>query len=101
MIPGYDKAVANMKVGEKLHIHLMPEEAYGPVNPNAFATLGINQLPDTDQLSVGQKIYLVNNEGQQIPATVVEKTEETITFDLNDDMAGKELNFDIELVEVL
>ena len=100
MIRGFDAAVADMEVGQEIDIHLMPEEAYGMPNPNAILTLEIAQLPGSEDLEVGQQAYLTNQYGQPFPVTVTEKDETTITFDANHEMAGKELNFRIELVEV-
>ena len=100
MIHGYDKAVATMKVGQTINIHLMPEEAYGMPDPRAIFTLEIAQLPGSEDLEVGAHAYLTNQYGQPFPVTVTEKTETNITFDANHEMAGKELNFQIELVEV-
>ena len=100
MIKGFDAAVAGMGVGEIKEIHLMPEEAYGQPNPEAIFTLEIAQLPGSEDLSVGQQVYLSNQFGQPFPVKVTAKEEKTITFDANHEMAGKELNFRIELVEV-
>ena len=100
MILGFDKAVATMKVGEKVTVHLMPEEAYGMADPNAIFTVEIAQLPGSEDLTVGQQVYLSNQYGQPFPVKVNAKDEKTITFDANHEMAGKELNFEIELVEV-
>jgi len=101
MILGYDKAVASMKVGEKISIHLMPEEAYGELDPSAVFTIETSQMPGSENLEVGQRVYLTNMYGQQFPALVTAKEGNSITFDANHEMAGKELNFEIELVEVL
>lgn len=100
MIQGFDEAVKDMAVGEKKSIHLMPEEAYGPSDPDAIFPVPLAELPGAEELSVGQKVYLSNSMGQPFPVVVVAKDELTITFDANHEMAGKELNFDIELVEV-
>ncbi len=100
MIQGFDAAVADMEVGETKEIHLMPEEAYGMPDPNAVFTLEIAQLPGSEGLEAGQQVYLTNQYGQPFPVKVVAKDETTITFDANHEMAGKELNFLIELVEV-
>ena len=89
-----------MEVGEKIDIHLMPEEAYGIYDPNAVFTLEIANLPGSKDLTVGQQVYLTNQFGQPFPVKVTAKTETEITFDANHEMAGKELNFTIELVEV-
>lgn len=100
MIEGFDKAVLDMKVGDKKNIHLMPSEAYGEKDPNAIFTIVIADLPGSEDLEVGMHVYLTNAYGQPFPVTVAEKTDVDITFDANSEMAGKELNFDIELVEI-
>lgn len=100
MIRGFDQAVANMEVGQVVDVHLMPEEAYGMPDPNAVFTVEIAQMPGSEDLVVGQQVYLTNPYGQPFPVKVTAKEETTITFDANHEMAGKELNFQIELVEV-
>lgn len=100
MIKGFDKAVANMEVGDIVNVHLMPEEAYGPSDPEAIFTLEIANLPGSEELTVGQQVYLTNQFGQPFPVKVLAKDDVNITFDANHEMAGKELNFQIELVEV-
>ncbi len=100
MIRGFDAAVADMEVGQIVDVHLMPEEAYGMPDPNAVFTVEIAQLPGSEDLEVGQQVYLSNQYGQPFPVKVAAKEETTITFDANHEMAGKELNFRIELVEV-
>ena len=100
MIRGFDEAVANMEVGQIVDVHLMPEEAYGMPDPAAVFTIEISDLPGAENLEAGQQAYLSNQYGQPFPVRVTAKDEKTITFDANHEMAGKELNFRIELVEV-
>lgn len=100
MIKGFDKAVVNMEVGEKVSVHLMPEEAYGMPDPNAVFSVPLKELPGAEGLTVGEQVYLSNMMGQPFRVMVAALDEETVTFDANHEMAGKELNFDIELVEV-
>lgn len=101
MIRGFDQAVVDMEVGQKVEIHLMPEEAYGMPNPDAIFTVEIAQMPGSEDLTTGMQVYLTDAyTGQPFPVKVVAKDEKTITFDANHEMAGKELNFAIELVEV-
>ncbi|MGN0315918.1 MAG: NifB/NifX family molybdenum-iron cluster-binding protein [Fusicatenibacter sp.] len=100
MIKGFDAAVADMEVGQIVDVHLMPEEAYGMPDPNAVMTFEIAQLAGSEELIVGQQVYLSNAMGQPFPVKVTAKDERTITLDANHEMAGKELNFTIELVEV-
>lgn len=101
MIRGFDEAVADMEVGQTVSVHLMPEEAYGQPDPQAIFTIELAQLPGAEELAVGEQAYLSNAYGQPFPVKVVAKDDTTITFDANHEMAGKELNFQIELVEVL
>ena len=100
MIKGFDAAVADMDVGQCVDIHLMPSEAYGEADPEAVFTIELAQLPGAETLSMGQRVYLQNQYGQPFPVMVKEKDATTITFDANHEMAGKELNFHIGLVEV-
>ena len=101
MIRGFDAAVADMEVGQIVDVHLMPEEAYGQPNPEAIFSAQIAEVPGAEALTVGQQVYLTSDYGQPIPVKVTAKDDTTITFDANHEMAGKELNFRIELVEVL
>jgi len=100
MIKGFDKAVADLEVGQVVDVHLMPEEAYGQPDPDAVITIEIAQLPGSENLNVGERVYLRNMMGQPFPVTVTAKDDTNITLDANHEMAGKELNFRIELVEV-
>jgi FKBP-type peptidyl-prolyl cis-trans isomerase 2/predicted Fe-Mo cluster-binding NifX family protein len=100
MIRGFDKAVADMEVGQAVDVHLMPEEAYGHSDPDAIITIEIAQLPGSENLNVGERVYLRNMMGQPFPVTVTAKDDSTITLDANHEMAGRELNFHIELIEV-
>ena len=100
MIPGFDAAVAVMDVGETRQVHLMPEEAYGESDPQAVFTVETAQLPGSEDLTVGTMVYLQSMYGDQVPARVVATDGKTVTFDTNHEMAGKELNFTIELTDV-
>lgn len=100
MISGFDAAVADMEVGEHRDIHLMPEEAYGEPDPGMIFPVEIAQLPCAENLTPGQKVYLYNTAGQPFLVKVVAKDDVNVTFDANHEMAGQELNFHIELVEV-
>lgn len=101
MIKGFDEAVKEMEVGQIIDIHLMPEEAYGMPDPENILTIEISQLPGSEALEVGQRVYLTNQMGQPFPVVVTAKDDVNITLDANHEMAGKELNFKIELVEVI
>ena len=100
MIRGYDEAVANMEVGQSIDIHLTPDQAYGYSDPRAIFTLEIAQLPGSEELNVGESVVLYTSAGQPMPVKVSARDDSTITFDANHEMADKELNFHIELIEV-
>ena len=100
MIPGFDEAVEQMDVGQIIDVHLMPEQAYGPKDPKAILVAEISNLPGSEDLNVGEQVYLGTPDGQSVPVRVIAKDDTNITLDLNHEMAGKELNFQIELVEV-
>lgn len=101
MIRGFDQAVADMDPGQIADVHLMPEEAYGQPNPMNIFQVEIVQMPGSEGLDVGQQVMLRDDYGQRFRVRVIDKDETTITFDANHEMAGKELNFRIELVEIL
>ena len=67
MIRGFDAAVADMEVGQIVDIHLTPEEAYGQPDPNAIFTIETAQLPGSEDLEVGQQVYLSNQMGTAFP----------------------------------
>lgn len=100
MIKGFDEAVKEMETGQIIDIHLMPEEAYGMPDPQNIVTLELGQLPGAEGLSVGEHVYLSTPTGQSFLVTVTAKDDTHITLDANHEMAGKELNFKIELVSV-
>ena len=88
MIPGFDRAVDEMEVGEVRDVHIEPADAYGEVNPNAIL-----------HAAVGQRIFLMMGQ-RPVPVIITEAADGKVTFDANHEMAGKALNFNIELVEV-
>ena len=99
MIPGFDAAVRDMAVGETTTIRLEPADAYGPRRMELVQTIPLVQLPGAENLSIGQRVMLQSVTGQPMQATVTDKNETAITFDLNHEMAGKALTFEIELLE--
>ena len=101
MIPGFDAAVAVMDVGETVQVHLTAAEAYGEADPQAIFTVPLSMAPGAEDLTVGEQVYLQDAYGQPVMVKVTAKDDTTITFDANHEMAGKEMNFTIELVEVL
>lgn len=100
MIPGFDEAVNTMAKGEKRTVHIPAADAYGERDESKVATLDFSMLPGADKLEVGQDIRVATAQGIPMPCKVVEKDDSTVTLDMNHPLAGKDLNFEIELVDV-
>lgn len=101
MIVGFDKAVAEMEVGEKRTVRLEPEEAYGEHREDFVEQVPCEYLPYWNQLPIGQPIVLTAQNGQPIQVVCSKIEDGYVYLDHNHFLAGKPLNFEIELVEVL
>jgi FKBP-type peptidyl-prolyl cis-trans isomerase 2 len=100
MIPGFNDAVVDMKVGETKTVTVAPEEGYGEVNPNALMEFPKTVFPDDFDLKEGEMVQGNSPAGQPMIGKINEIQEETVVVDFNHPMAGRELNFEIELVEI-
>ncbi len=100
MIKGFDDAMPGMTLGEKKTINIAPEDAYGPRNPEAMIEFPKEQVPADMKLEPGMPLTLSDQAGNPVPVIVVEVKDEVIVLDANHFLAGQELIFDIELVEV-
>jgi FKBP-type peptidyl-prolyl cis-trans isomerase 2 len=100
MIPGFDSAVVGMEVKEKKSVTIPATEAYGEVRPDMVQIISKDQLPPDLKPEVGQQLASELPSGEQIIVTVSEITEAEVTIDANHPLAGKELTFDIEVVEI-
>lgn len=102
VIKGFDDAVKDMAVGDKKTIHLEPAEAYGEVNQDLIQQVPLENIPNAENLPVGETIYMhaPGSDSQLVPMRVVSIEDGVATFDMNHPLAGKPLNFDLELVEV-
>ena len=100
MIPGFEKAVMGMKTGEKKSFKLKPEDGYGPVNPKAFQEVARKQLPADITPKAGMTLVAQGKGGQKIPVRIKEVKKDVVVMDFNHPLAGKTLNFDVEVVEI-
>lgn len=100
VIKGFDDAVHDMEVGDKKHIHLEPEEAYGERREELVQTVPVDQVPNAQDLPVGESVYMQGPDGHPFPVKVVSVDDENVVFDMNHPLAGKPLNFELELMEV-
>lgn len=97
MIPGFDKAVKDMEVGQTVTVRIPAAEAYGERDERMVHVIEKSQMPGSEKAVAGQKIMLRSPMGP-VPALVSEVTDDTVTFDLNHELAGKDLTFEIELL---
>lgn len=100
MIKGFDDALPGMTVGDKKTINIQPDDAYGQRSEEAIIPFPMENVPEGMKLEAGMMLTLSNQAGQPVPVVVLEVTEEVVMLDANHFLAGKELVFDIELVEI-
>ncbi len=100
MIKGFDIAIPGMKVGDKKTINIAPEEAYGPRNEEAIIEFPKQHVPADMKIEAGMPLTLSNQKGQPVQVIVIEVKDDIIVLDANHFLAGEELVFDIELVEI-
>ncbi len=101
MIKGFDAAMPGMTIGEKKTINIAPEDGYGEKSEEAIIEFPKENIPADMKLEPGMPLTLSNQEGHPVPVIVVEVREEVIILDANHFLAGQELVFDIELVEIV
>ena len=101
MIPGFDKGVEGMAVGDKKIINIDAANGYGERDDQNVIPFPIENVPSDMKLEVGQKLTLRNDQGQPVQVVVIEIKEDVIVLDANHFLAGKDLIFDVELVECL
>lgn len=100
MIKGFDDAIPGMAVGDKKTINIAPSDAYGEKNTEAIVEFPKANIPTDMKLEPGMKLQLQNQAGQPIPVVVTEIKDDVVILDANHELAGKELVFDIELMEI-
>lgn len=101
MIKGFDAGVQGMRVGDKKTLQIPAAEAYGERDEEAIIEFPAENVPSDMKLEPGMQLSLRNQYGQPVPVVVLEIREEHIIMDANHTLAGKELVFDVELVEIV
>ena len=101
MIAGFDAGVVGMAVGEKKTILIDPDHGYGQKDPTAIIEFPSSNIPEGMAVEVGMKLNLQNQYGQPVPVVVIEVKEEVIIMDANHFLAGKDLTFEVEIVEIV
>jgi len=100
LIPGFEKAVEGMSVGDSAEVDIPSDEAYGEAREDLVITVPKDQLPDDVEPQVGMQLQVNQQDGQPIPVRITEVGDENLTLDANHPLAGQDLKFEIELVEI-
>ncbi len=100
LIPGFEKAVVGMNVGDATEVDIPSDDAYGESREDLVISVPKDQLPDDVEPQIGMQLQVNQQDGQPIPVRITEVGEENLTLDANHPLAGQDLKFEIELVEI-
>ena len=101
VIKGFDDGVTGMAVGDKKTINIPFVEAYGPKNPDMIIDMPKDRFPKDMEIEVGMPLSMSDGQGQQFQVVVAEVQEEVVILDANHPLAGEDLIFDLELIEII
>jgi len=100
IIPGFEDGVVGMDIGDKKSLTIPPEKAYGDNRDDLIIEVNKTDIPENIKPSVGQQLQIKQPDGNVIGVTITGMADESVTLDANHPLAGKTLQFDVELVEV-
>lgn len=100
VIPGLEEAVVGMTPGEQKRVDVPPEKAFGPRREEMIVQIERKEFPPDLELDVGKRINL-QNRGATVPAVITDVSDSAVTLDANHALAGKALEFELELVDIL
>ena len=100
IIPGLEKALYGLEIGDKKKVHVTPEEGYGEVDPEAIQKVPRDEFPSDIPLEKGVNLEMKDEDGEIFSAVIVEVYSDNVKLDFNDPLAGKHLDFEIEIVEL-
>jgi peptidylprolyl isomerase len=101
IIPGFEQAVVGMSLGDSKTEKIPIDQAYGPYVDEMVVTIERRQMPADLEPEVGQQLQIQQPNGQIIPVVVTDVSDSQVTLDANHPLAGEDLIFDINLVEIL
>jgi peptidylprolyl isomerase len=102
VIPGFEQAVKGLEKGQKTTVCIPPEEAYGPYVSELVGTIERSRLPDSIKPELGMMLEVVSEDSQQVNhVTITAVDEDTVTLDGNHPLAGQELRFELELIDIV
>jgi peptidylprolyl isomerase len=101
VIPGFEKAVVGMGVGDSKTVEIAAEDAYGPYRDELVVEIEKERIPEDLTVEVGQHLVLRQAEGPPIRVKVADMTEQSVTLDANHSLAGQDLTFEVQLIEIV
>jgi FKBP-type peptidyl-prolyl cis-trans isomerase 2 len=99
ILPALEQALANLDVNDTTQITILPDKAYGVVDPNAYQSVELDQIPE-EARTVGQTLVAEDDSGNRRPIRIHEVHDDKIVLDFNHPLAGQTLNFDVKVVAV-
>jgi len=100
IVAGLEEALEGKSVNDKISVAVEPEKGYGLVNEEAIQTVPRSSFPDDSPINIGDQFMAENPDGQQMPFTITKIDDDNVTVDFNHSLAGKTLNFDVEVLDV-
>jgi FKBP-type peptidyl-prolyl cis-trans isomerase 2 len=101
VIKGFDDGVTGMAIGEKKTINIPVDDAYGPINPDMLIEMPKDRFPKDMEIKEGVPLMMSDGSGQNFQVVVAEVKDDSVILDANHPLAGQDLIFDIELVEIV
>jgi FKBP-type peptidyl-prolyl cis-trans isomerase SlyD len=100
IIPGLEKALKGMKIGDSKRVVVDPEEAYGEIDPENVIEVPRDEFPGDIPLEAGTELEVKNADGEVLSATISEISKDTVKLDFNHPLAGKQLTFDVKVTDL-
>jgi FKBP-type peptidyl-prolyl cis-trans isomerase 2 len=100
VIPGFENALKDLSVGETRQITLAPEDAYGPYREDMIVKVDRSRFPENVDPQIGQRFQVQSADGSPLTVMVKDTADDGVTLDANHPLAGKDLEFDLEMVEI-
>jgi FKBP-type peptidyl-prolyl cis-trans isomerase 2 len=101
VLPRFEEALIGMNEGDTTNISISPEDGYGEHKKEFVFAMDRTQAPPDLALEVGKRLQIRSNDGKMAVAMITAITEDTVILDANDPLAGKKLNFEIELLNIV
>ncbi|MHA2305254.1 MAG: FKBP-type peptidyl-prolyl cis-trans isomerase [Candidatus Hodarchaeales archaeon] len=100
-LDAFENSVIGMEIGEEKTIHLPPEEAYGKYNPNLIDTVSISSIPIKKDLHPGMLLVFCRDNGEEVPARIIELNDNEVELDMNHPLSGISLNYSIIVIDII